>query len=132
MNLQYYESYEDKSTHEIVDKLINIKDGLYELETHENKKWIWTEPEFGGRIKNIKNITFTFTTQIDNELYIGNKQYEIKSKTLTTINFSVENKDKFVVKIKFPYIPSELGESGDTRELGIYLISIKADGIDLF
>jgi hypothetical protein len=51
---------------------------------------------------------------------------------LTTINFYVKDKEEFLIKLKTPYIPAEFEESEDTRELGVYLISMKVDGIDLF
>jgi hypothetical protein len=132
MKFQYFDSYMDEATKKIVDKIVNIKEGLYELETDGTNKWVWTEPEFGGRIKNVTNITLVFKTQIDNELFLYDKKYEICAKTLTTINFYVKDKEEFLIKLKTPYIPAEFEESEDTRELGVYLISMKVDGIDLF
>ena len=108
-------------------KQIQFINGIYSLENNKNVKWVWTNQEFDGILKNIDYVTLTVASDIDNVLYYDDNEMEIKTDCLNIVKIKTSGKSKFNIKLKDAYITNS-----DSRTLGVKILSISVDNDIIF
>lgn len=118
----------DKSS----EKLVEILSGLYPVEKYKDQKWIWTGNEVLINVKNVKSLSFTVVSPIKNRVTINGEIFNVVPKMLTILKVNVEDLTRVKLSTDSVYIPSEVEENSDSRELGVMIQELLVDGIKMF
>ena len=116
-----------KQLDENCQKILKFTYGLYPTERDRNSKWVWTANLFGGESNDIKSLTITATSEIENTLTFDGEEMEIQKDCLNIIRLNLENKNQFELKLLHTFT-TEL----DQRKMGIKISNIYVDGEIIF
>lgn len=109
------------------EKILKFTYGLYPIEQDRNSKWMWTANLLGGESNDIKSLTITATSEIENTLLFNGEEMEIQKDCLNIIRLNLENKKQFEFKLLNTFTPDS-----DDRKLGIRISNIYVDGEIIF
>jgi hypothetical protein len=116
-----------KSLDQNSEKILKFTRGLYPVEHGHNSNWVWTSNLFGGISSDIKSLTITATSEIENTLLFDDVEMEIQKDCLNIIRLNLENKTQFEFKLLNTFTPDS-----DDRKLGIKISNIYVDGEIIF
>jgi len=109
------------------EKILKFTYGLYPVERDRNSKWVWTANLFGGVSNDIKSLTITATSEIENTLTFDGGEMEIQKDCLNILKLNLENKKQFELKLVNTFTTAS-----DQRKLGIRISNIYVDGEIIF
>ena len=109
------------------EKILKFTYGLYPVELDRNSKWMWTADLFGGEANDIKSLTITAISEIENTLLFNGEEMEIQTDSLNILRLNLENKKLFKLELLNIFTPDS-----DDRKLGIRISNIYVDGEIIF
>lgn len=116
-----------KQLDENSQKILKFTYGLHPVERDRNSKWVWTANLFGGESNDIKTLTISATSEIENTLTFDGEEMEIQKDCLNILKVNLENKNQFELKLLHTLTPNL-----DQRKLGIRILNIYVDGEIIF